>query len=183
VQALGGFRYNRWLGTSEMIGQNLPFGHPATVNAKSVERELFGVQGASMLVTTDFLRKVGLLEERYFLYFEEQDWAVRARRHGFGMCYAPDSIVYHREGASTGGRSVVADQKSRLADYYSIRSRILFTRTFFRYALPTVYLGLMGAAVNRLRRRQPDRVWMILKLALGAAHRPSARIPDIPRSG
>ena len=52
----------------------------------------------------------------------------------FGI--ALDSFVYHKEGSSTGGK---AKSKSLIADYYGIRNRILFTKKYYKYCLPTVY--------------------------------------------
>jgi hypothetical protein len=51
---------------------------------------------------------------------------------------------------------------------------VRFTRRFYPYALPTVYLGLLIALVNRLRRRQWGRVGLILKIMLrgGELRRP-----------
>lgn len=77
----------------------------------------------------------------------------------FGI--ALDSFVYHKEGSSTGGK---AKSKSLIADYYGIRNRILFTKKYYKYCLPTVYLGLILAIINRIRRRQFTRILMILKL-------------------
>lgn len=48
--------------------------------------------GASMLVLRDFLEKVGLLDESYFLYYEENDWARRGKQH-FQIGMAVKSIV------------------------------------------------------------------------------------------
>ena len=45
------------------------------------------VSGASMLASRAFLENVGLMEESYFLYFEELDWALRARGK-FDLAYA-----------------------------------------------------------------------------------------------
>src|SRR5208337_3321913 len=54
------------------------------------------VNGASMLASRAFLDKVGLMEESYFLYFEELDWAMRAKAK-FNLGYARDSVIYHKE--------------------------------------------------------------------------------------
>ncbi|MBA2671883.1 MAG: glycosyltransferase family 2 protein [Gemmatimonadetes bacterium] len=166
VQATGGFEYNRWFGLSRQIGQhsNIP-SVPEALEAE-VEGQMFGVQGASVLVRRAFLERVGLLSESYFLYFEEQDWAVRARRAGFRIVFAARSVVYHKEGAATGGGGLLIHQKSELSDYHAIRSRLIFTREHFPLALPTVYLSLLGTIVNRVRRGQIKRVPMILRLLL-----------------
>lgn len=115
-----------------------------------------------MLVSRDFLREVGLLSEDYFLYFEELDWAVRAKGK-FELAYAPQSIVYHKEGGSAGARSTEAE-KSWVADYHFIRNRIVFTRKFLPAMLPTVYFALFIALLRRARRGRWDRVRMIAKL-------------------
>jgi len=179
VQAYGGFRYNRWLGIPSPIGQFENWDGPESVAHEKVEREMNGVQGASVLASIAFLRAVGELSEDYFLYFEEQDWAERARRAGFKLGYAPESIVYHKEGRSTGNNSSALSSRSTLADHYQIQSRILFTRKFHPYALPTVYLGMAGVVVNRIRRRQYGRAVDLMRLACRLVLDPVGRPPRL----
>lgn len=164
IQAYGGFTYNYWFGISHQIGQWHHVSQP--VPTVVVEETMFGIQGASMLISQSFLKNVGLLSEDYFLYFEEQDWAVRARRKGYRLLYAADSIVYHKEGQSSGANDRCKEGKSWLADQYMVRNRIRFTRKFYPWALPTVYLAFIGTLVNRMRRRQWDRVWKIVAILL-----------------
>lgn len=163
VQALGGARYNRWLGTVAHIGQHQPRSQP--VDAAAVEAQLDYLIGASMLASRPFLETVGLMQEDYFLYFEELDWAVRARGR-FALAYAPESVVYHKEGSSIGGNDRAKAAKSYTADLYALKNRVRFTRRFYPYALPTVYLGLGVAISNRARRRQWDRVALIARILL-----------------
>ena len=164
VQAWGGAKYNKWLGTTQMLGAFTRAGGP--VDSNRVESKLAYISGASMLVSKPFLEQIGLMREDYFLYFEEIDWAMRAKSR-YQLCYAAGSIVYHKEGGSIGTNSVVPKEKSLTADYYGVRSRLLFTRYFFPWCLPFIYLGLLPVLVNRLRRRQWKRVGMILSLACG----------------
>ena len=163
VQALGGARYNRWLGTVQHIGQHQR--RAAKIDEVSSERQLDYLIGASTLASRAFLEQIGLLQEDYFLYFEELDWATRAKGT-FKLGYAAASVVYHKEGSSIGGSDVVKDQKSYTSDFYSLRNRVRFTRRFYPYALPSVYAGLLLALINRLRRRQWGRVGLILKIML-----------------
>ena len=159
VQALGGASYNAWLALPAHIGESRPAADlPA---ADEVVRRMAYVTGASMLATRPFLEEVGLMEEEYFLYFEELDWARRAAGR-FRMGYAPGSIVYHKEGRSIGTRG--AGQKSALADFYFMRNRLLVTRRHFPRRLLTVRMALLLALANRVRRRQWDRVPMIFRL-------------------
>jgi GT2 family glycosyltransferase len=163
VQTLGGATYNRWLGSSKYIGTGRSAYEP--VDPQRVEKSLTYVTGASMLVSRKFIESIGLMDEDYFLFFEEIDWAVRGRER-FGLTYAPKSVVYHKEGRSVGSTRDPAE-KSLTADLYGIRSRLLFTRKFFPMSLPTVYLGLLVTAFNRVRRRQYGRLAMVVRVALG----------------
>jgi GT2 family glycosyltransferase len=160
VQAFGGARYNRWLALATHIGAWTPAHQPA--DTQDIESRMDYVIGASLLVSRSFLLDVGLLEESYFLYNEEIDWATRANGR-YRIAYAHDSIVYHKEGRAIGSSSSAA-QKSRLADFYGIRNRLQFTRAHHPLALPIVYLGLILAIANRLRRHQPERALDILRI-------------------
>lgn len=163
VQALGGARYNRWLGSVRHLGQHQPRAQP--IDEGAVEAQLDYLIGASLLASRAFLEQVGLLQDDYFLYFEELDWAARARGR-FRLGYAAKSVVYHKEGSSIGGTGRAKAAKSYTADLYALRNRVRFTRRFYPYALPTVYLGLLVALANRVRRRQWDRVALIVRIML-----------------
>jgi GT2 family glycosyltransferase len=157
VQTLGGGTYNWWLGLPRHIGAEEAAGTP---RADEARRAMTYVVGASMLVRTGFVRQVGLLSEEYFLYFEELDWA--ARRGSYTLGYAPESVVYHREGSSTGGKATGV--KSRAADYHFYRNRVRFTRKFAPALLPAVHLSLLLPMARRARRGEWDRVRMLAKL-------------------
>lgn len=161
VQALGGATYNQWLGIAKHINEGQTY-DPEKINSARIERKMAYVVGASMLVTKTFLDQIGLLCEDYFLYFEELDWSMRAKRK-FALVYALDSIVYHKEGSSIGSNKN-PKFKSFLSDFYGIKNRIAFTKRFFPHALPTVYVGLIVTLINRIRRNQYDRVNMVLKI-------------------
>lgn len=121
------------------------------------------VIGASVFVRREFLQDIGLMCEDYFLYCEEIDWAERAKGK-YKIACVPESIVYHKEGASTGGKDI--QNKSVMSDYYLLRARLLFTKKFYKKYLPIVYLTMLYAIFNRIKRRQYDRIWMIIKLML-----------------
>ena len=57
--------------------------------------------GASILMSTETLRTVGFMDENYFLYFEEVDYCLQAKRKRIQCWYVPTSRVYHAVGAST----------------------------------------------------------------------------------
>ena len=162
IQAYGGATYNKWLSTSRHIGQDAPRGEE--VNTEEVEAQLDYLVGASCLVSRSFLDEIGLMSEDYFLYFEEVDWAARAKGR-YALAFAPKSVVYHKEGGSIGSSSDGA-KKSRLADYYGVRNRLLYTRKHAPEALPSVYSGLLVTLAKRVQRKQWARIPMILRLVL-----------------
>jgi len=72
--------------------------------AKKVDRPIAcdWVSGASMMIRANILEEVGMLDEKYFLYFDEVDFCWRIRAIGQEVWLMPQSIVLHIEGASTG---------------------------------------------------------------------------------
>jgi len=162
VQARGGATYNKWLGSNRHLGLFQKNSRP--VIPAEIERKMQYVIGASMLVSKAFLETVGLMSEEYFLYFEELDWVARARGR-FSLAYADRSLVYHKEGGS-GGTSSDPKQKSLLAEFFTIRNRLLFTRKFYPWALPGVYAGICMALFNRIRRGQPEHAKLIGRILI-----------------
>lgn len=75
--------------------------------------------GSSVLIKADVIKKIGLLDPKYFLYFEETDFCQRAKRAGFKLMYVPQSQVWHANAQATGVGSA-------LVDYYTTRNRLLF---------------------------------------------------------
>ena len=159
VQALGLAAYNDWLALPRHV--RTPEGVAALQGGGAPAAHAY-VVGASMLVPRAFLEDVGLLNEDHFLFFEELDWAVRARGR-WGLAHAGESRVFHKEGASNGGNSS-GSGKSLLADYHFMKNRIVVTRRHFPSRLPSVYLALGVAVVRRALRGEWGRAWMILKL-------------------
>lgn len=169
VQALGGGWHCRWIGLPWHYGRGKSRGVGPDVIQRA-EAWMNYVEGASMLVSKQFLEEIGLMCEDYFLYFEETDWAIRS--HGrYKLAYAASSVVYHKVGASI-GTSSNPSRKSYLCDYYSIRNRLFFTRRFYPYALPIIYLTLLCTLFIRILLGRWDRVAMIARLLAGEYNAP-----------
>lgn len=162
-QALNGHRFKVLTGQSRGIGIGVPVTRP--FDPKMVARETDFVLGASLAVSRAFLETVGYMEESYFLYFEEMDWAVRNRGR-FATAFAHAAIVYHKEGGSIGS-STKKGQRSALSEYYLMRSRIRFYRRNFPLLWPLQYPLGLGLAARRLVRGQPDKAGAMLKAMLG----------------
>lgn len=76
--------------------------------------------GTCMLISRAVIEKTGMFDERYFLYYEDNDWCMRIKRAGYKIMYTPKSLVWHKNAASGGGSG------SALQDYYITRNRLLF---------------------------------------------------------
>lgn len=131
VQVVGGVRYNPWRTRGHQLGQGLQATDPAV--AVLATQPLHYVCGASMFVPRAFLDDVGLMEERYFLYFEEFDWAARAAPR-WRLATAAGSVVLHKEGGSIGTSST--GQRSLVSQFYLVRGHLLFLRRHKPWLVP-----------------------------------------------
>lgn len=164
IQALGGSRFNRWSGiASETLGRFKT--RQTHVDHHAMANQLDYITGCSWLLPIEFLKQIGLMEERYFLYYEEIDWVTRAQKK-FVLTYAPNSIVYHKEGSSIGSKTI-RRAPSLLAEHHMARSKVLFMSRYHSFALPIVYLFSLLQALNRMRQGHMQNAWTILKAIAG----------------
>jgi GT2 family glycosyltransferase len=131
IWALGGCDFTRWNSQSRCIANgssrlDMP-------SQAEVEARLRLIAGASLLVTRSYLENVGLMCEDYFLYFEEPDWAFRGLGK-YSLAYAPNSIVYHKVGASTSLLS------SNYNSWYVFKNQLLITYKFYPWFLPSAFV-------------------------------------------
>lgn len=132
-----GLAWRKWRAATLAVD----FQTPAAVcpAAEDVDRRLDAPSGASFYVTRDCVEHIGLMDERYFLYFEDLDWGLRAKKY-CGIGYAHRSIVMH-VGGTTIGTSASRRAQSPLGVYLDFRNRILFVRSNFSSWLPWTVLA------------------------------------------
>lgn len=170
IQALGGGRFNTWTGLGYLIGNLLRATATPQERAQGDEALLDYVFGASMFVSVEFLRAVGLMYEGYFLFFEELDWAERGAKAGFKLGYCADCEVYHRAGAATGSY-----EESAFSVFYLFRSRILYYKRFYPMRLVIAYPIFWLEAVKALVKGRMQRFLAISAALLGyPLHQPPA---------
>lgn len=118
------------------------------------------VAGASLIVRQAVFDDVGLMDDGYFLYYEETDFCLKARRAGWPCVYRPESRVVHLVGQSTGVTTPGPKAKPLPAYWYASRAR------YFRknHGLLTLWLAnlawLAGHTLHRLRgalTRRPNQ--------------------------
>jgi len=162
VQALGGARFD----FSRGIGTHLGIGEQVGIlrDRNKVEAAIDYVVGASILVSRAFLEEVGLMDEGYFLYFEEIDWAMRAKGV-YRLGWAPGSVVAHKEGSSIG--SSHHSRPSSTALRYMYRNRLLFARRHTRYLFWSVWRCMAYELVVYLKRRDWEAALIIFAAMIG----------------
>ncbi len=101
--------------------------------------------GCAMLIRSHIFDKVGLFDERFFLYYEETDWATRCKKLGNKIGIQHDAIAHHHASASTGGFS------SPLYQYYTTRNKLLFVRNQRPLYMPIVLLYSFISSFEKIR--------------------------------
>jgi hypothetical protein len=129
------------------------------------------VSGAALMIRRSVVEQIGLLDEGYFLYFEEVDWCLRAKRAGWEIWSVPQAEVLHLEGASTG---MGKPQARRSRHWYDSRRRY-FKKHLGKMGLFTADLfWSFGWSIHRLRqlfsfgtRKHNDPKWLAWDLLSG----------------
>ena len=134
VQAYGG-HWQMLLGRAVTLGSGMPLGSP--VDADNIERRQSFISGACMLVSRRFLETVGPMREDYFLYCEEVEWCLRGSRLGMRLGFAPQALIRHEAGATTGSGERFA-RMPRTPDYLNERNKILLTRDLSPALVPVM---------------------------------------------
>ncbi|WP_415347207.1 glycosyltransferase family 2 protein [Clostridium perfringens] len=82
------------------------------------------VSGCAMMIKREVIEKIGLLDDTYFMYYEDTDYCARAIESSFKLAYQPKSVIYHKVSASSGG------ELSPFVLYWSTKNREKFKRKF-----------------------------------------------------
>jgi len=136
-----GLKWRKWLASTRGVDLGAPASIPP--DPADVESRIDSPSGASFYVTRDCIERIGLMDEQFFLYFEDLDWGLRAKA-ACGVGYAFQSIVPH-EGGSTIGSGRDRASRSKLSVYLDFRNRLLFVRKHF----PAWYLWTILVCVAR----------------------------------
>lgn len=117
------------------------------------------VAGASMIVRRQVFESIGLMDEKYFLYYEEVDFCLAARRAGWPCWYVPESRVVHLVGQSSGVTDTKRKPKRRPTYWFDSRRRFFVKNYGWWYAILTEIVWASSFTFWRIRRviqRKPD---------------------------
>ena len=158
--SVGEFDWLRGVWKQRILGKtpNVDFDQPRLVESATL---------SCLLVPSGLLREVGLLDDNFFIYYDDTDFTRRARERGYSLRFVPGAIIYHRKGATIGGSD------SPFGLYYLTRNRPYLIRKhvhsplrralFWAYFLST---RLIRLAVL-LARGRPD---LAQAMVLGVVH-------------
>lgn len=109
--------------------------------------------GCALLIKRQTIEQIGLLDERFFLYWEDVDWGFRSRKAGFRNLVVPASRILHKASFSTGGTD------SPLKAYHKTRSHLLFAQSYASKAKMRLLAGFIrGIAWLLLKSSDADRI-------------------------
>jgi GT2 family glycosyltransferase len=137
--------------------EHLGYGEPSS--QRGISRRVDWATGCALFLSVDSFRRLGPMDEAYFLYLEDVDWCLRGTRLGIDTWFVPGALVRH-EVSRTLGAAAWSDH----IRYYAYRNRY---RLAFRYGS----IGIKPIVVA-------DALWTLAKAgirsAISSAHRRDA---------
>jgi hypothetical protein len=140
------------------------------------EREVDSIEGSCLLVRTDVIKKVGLLNSDYYLYWEDTEWCIRGRNAGYKAVYVPGAKIWHKVGMRVSG-------KRDTAYYYGGRNRVLLVKQYatswqlllFLFTFLTFDVWSVILVSGLVRRKVSEPIAFIRGIKDALLNKPQAR--------
>jgi len=134
-----------WYAGGQMDWQNVIASHRGVdeVDKRQYEKaeQTDFTSGCCEMIKREVLEKVGVFDEGYFLYYEDNDLCQRTKAQNFKIYYQPEAMLWHLNAGSAGGSG------SSLQDYYITRNRLLFG---FRYSSLRTKVALIRESLRNI---------------------------------
>lgn len=149
-----------------IIGTNFNWlsGYARRENLKPIEsgrirdpQPIDGASGSALLIKRPVIDRIGLLDARFFIYYEDVDWCLRARRAGYRVLYVPQAKVYHEIGTTFGKNdAVLCYLYTRNLPLFMVKNspRLLLANFFVFYVLKILFRIVLYFLTGRRRRLQ-----------------------------
>ncbi len=121
-------------------------------------REIPHACGCCLLARRSLAEQVGLLDESYYLYTEDADWVMRARRGGYRVSYEPRAKIWHKVSVDSGGHLSWHKNKNKFLSNFRFFAR--YARWYHWLVFPWLNILANGYAAFRYllsRRRSVER--------------------------
>lgn len=150
-------------------------------------RDISFVSGCAFLIKIAVVAQIGLLDDTFFLGFEDLDWSIRVSNAGYRGRYVPDAVIWHKEGYDT-----KRNLGKAVKDFYYARNSILLARKYccrqdwFRF-VPSFGKYLLYRSAAYLIRGEGSRVKALVRgvrsgcqpTPFKVSHRPEGTAPRI----
>lgn len=140
--------------------------HVVAKEIDAASEDLDWVSFACVAIRSEVFERVGLLDETYFMYFEDMDFCRHAKLASFKVAYEPDAAVVHLRGGTSDVKKSTIERRRRPGYYYAARSRYFrawYGRAGFVLANMFWTLGWLLALIrgkSRAVRSEWRDIWM-----------------------
>jgi GT2 family glycosyltransferase len=112
-----------------------------------------------MLICRNIFETIGLMDEKYFVYYDDTDFMYRSKKKQKILFYIHDSVIEHKESTSTGIRS-------DFSEYYMMRNRIYFAKKHRRFFFLFYIENILFHYLFRFFKISNIRKWRLLLKAI-----------------
>lgn len=121
---------------SKIRGSGFAYSNKNENEIEKKEKIVTFASGCCLLIKKEVFEKVGLFDEKFFLYVEDTDLCYRTCKAGYKIIVSPNSKIYHKVGNST------AEDLKQLPLYYTTRNRLYFAKKNFHgfYFVTIMYI-------------------------------------------
>lgn len=143
------FRFPSFLGEMEAVAQTgfiskILKNYTVPLPESKMPTQCDWVSGCSLMFRFELLQKIGLMDENYFLYYEELDFCLQIKRLGYEIWHNPTSRIIHIEGKTTGIKNQLSQPKRRPSYWFFSRNYYFTKNHGLVYALTANFFWILG---------------------------------------
>lgn len=127
IQCAGGFKYNDITCRQRMLENGTKIDNLNSIHISNIDC----VSGCSIFFDSTTFKRIGYLDEDYFLYYEEMNLRQICAKEKIKRKWCKQAIIWHKEGQSTGKK--INGTKSLLSEYYGNLSALTYYYKHYRY--------------------------------------------------
>ena len=127
-----------------------------------VGKQIDYIHGTSMFIHRKVIEKLGLLDESYFMYYEDVDYSIRAINNGYRLAVNQDSEVFH----NINYKKYKNTPKSILRKIYPVINRYRLSKKHYKHLRFVVLLGIILAILKRIFTFRIKESILIIKYLL-----------------
>lgn len=123
-----GYGEKIWFSGGKINWKKMKATHSKTAKEQFLLCDTDFLSGCAMFIKKDVFKKIGLFDERFFLYYEDVDFTFRAKKEGFSLCIDRTSTVFHKE---------ISNKENKDKVYWLVLSGLIFfkknSNLFYRF--------------------------------------------------